>query len=112
MAHYALIDENNIVTQVITGIDETDTSQNWEEFYGELHGQLCKRTSYNNNIRNVFAGVNYIYNSDLDVFYPPKPFSSWTLNLETLEWNSPVSMPKDGKPYIWKEQDQEWVEVI
>ena len=111
MAHYALIDENNIVTQVITGIDETDTSQNWEVFYGELHGQLCKRTSYNNNIRNVYAGIGYIYDSNLDIFYPPQPFNSWTLDTNTSQWNAPKPIPTDGKAYIWKEENQEWVEV-
>lgn len=73
MAHYAFINEKNIVTEVILGIDETDESQNWEEFYGAIKNQLCKRTSYNNNIRFNYAGIGYTYDPIDDAFIAPMP---------------------------------------
>jgi len=76
MAHYALLDKNNIVTQVITGRNEdevVDGISDWETYYGNFHGQTCKRTSYNANIRGVYAGIGYTYNPDLDEFVSPTP---------------------------------------
>jgi len=73
MAHYAFLDENNVVTEVITGIDETETIEglDTETWYGNFRGQTCKRTSYNGNIRGVYAGIGYTYNAQLDIFEPP-----------------------------------------
>jgi len=75
MAHYAFLDENNIVTEVITGIDETELIEglNTEEWYGQFRGQRCVRTSYNGNIRGVYAGIGYSYDEVNDVFIEPKP---------------------------------------
>ena len=74
MAHYAFLDENNVVTEVIVGKDETDTSHDWEQYYGAIRGQVCKRTSYNGNIRGVYAGIGYTYDAELDEFVaPPEP---------------------------------------
>jgi hypothetical protein len=108
MAHYAFLDENNIVTEVIVGKDETDTSQNWEQFYGELRNQVCKRTSYNGNIRKNYAGIGYSYDATRDAFIPPKLYSSWLLNDDTCLWSAPVAMPTDGGNYTWNESTQAW----
>ncbi len=72
MAHYAFIDENNVVTEVIVGIDETETIEGLtpEIWYGNFRGQTCKRTSYNGNIRKTFAGVGFTYNLNRDAFIP------------------------------------------
>jgi hypothetical protein len=73
MAHYAFLDGNNVVTQVITGIDETELIEGLdpETWYGNFRGQTCKRTSYNGNIRGVYAGIGYTYDAELDVFVAP-----------------------------------------
>jgi len=108
MAHYAFLDENNIVTEVIVGKDETDTSQDWEQFYGEFRNQVCKRTSYNNNIRKNYAGIGYTYDSQRDAFIPPQPFPSWLLSQETCQWSAPIAMPTEGF-YDWDETTTSWV---
>lgn len=108
MAHYAFLNEDNIVTEVIVGKDETDTSQDWEQFYGEFRNQVCKRTSYNGNIRKNYAGVGYTYDSQRDAFIPPQPFPSWLLIEETCQWDAPVPMPTDGM-YSWDEATTSWV---
>ena len=74
MAHYAFLDENNIVTEVITGIDETELIEglDTETWYGNFRGQVCKRTSYNNKIRGVYAGIGYTYDPVADVFITPE----------------------------------------
>ena len=110
MAHYAFLDENNIVTEVIVGKDETDTAHDWEQFYGEIRNQVCKRTSYNARIRKNYAGIGYTYDPVLDAFIPPKPFPSWVLVEDTCQWNPPVEMPTDGKRYIWDESTTNWIE--
>ncbi len=73
MAHYAFLDENNVVTEVITGIDETETIEglDTETWYGNFRGQKCKRTSYHGNIRGVYAGIGYTYDEALDIFVSP-----------------------------------------
>ena len=110
MAHYAFLDANNIVTEVITGIDETELIDGLtpEQWYGEFRQQRCVRTSYNNNIRFRYAGIGYTYNESLDAFIAPKPFPSWTFNEVNADWDSPIPMPNSGG-YYWNEQDQEWV---
>ena len=111
MAHYAFLDSNNIVTEVIVGKDETDTTHDWEQFYGEFRGQVCKRTSYNGNIRKNYAGIGYSYDAQRDAFIPPKPFNSWILNETTCLWNAPVTMPTDNKQYVWDEPTTSWKEM-
>lgn len=111
MAHYAFLDDNDIVTEVIVGKDETDMSQDWELFYGEIRNQVCKRTSYNGNIRKNYAGIGYTYDSTRDAFIPPQPFPSWTLVEETCLWVSPTPMPIDNKFYKWDEATLSWVEI-
>jgi hypothetical protein len=82
MAHYAFLDQNNIVTEVIVGIDETELIEglDTETWYGNFRGQVCKRTSYNNNIRYNYAGIGYSYDQSLDAFIPPKCHDEATLN--------------------------------
>ena len=109
MAHYAFLDENNIVTEVITGRNEdevVDGISDWEAYYGEFRGQRCLRTSYNNNIRGTYAGVGYSYNEEEDIFVAPQPYPSWTRNGSF--WEAPTPMPTDGKMYHWVEADLNW----
>jgi hypothetical protein len=112
MAHYAFLDENNIVTEVIPGRDEwevVDGISDWEAAYGEVRGQVCKRTSYNNNIRGTYAGIGYSYNEEEDIFVAPQPYASWTRNGSF--WEAPVPMPTDGKMYVWNEETISWDEI-
>jgi len=111
MAHYAFLDENNIVTEVITGIDETELIEglDTETWYGNFRGQTCKRTSYNGNIRKNYAGIGYTYDFDLDAFIPPKPFKSWILKQNTANWEAPIPMPEGN--YRWDEDSVSWLEV-
>ena len=114
MAHYAFLDENNIVTEVIPGRNEdevVDGISDWEAHYGAFRGQVCKRTSYNNNYRKNYAGIGYSYDPVRDAFIAPKPFASWILNEDTCRWEAPVAMPTDGALYTWDEDTLSWVEV-
>ena len=120
MGHYAFLNMQNIVTEVITGKDETDGPTDWEIHYGNLREQVCKRTSYNTlggvhsqgetPFRKNYAGIGYTYDFGRDAFIPPKPFPSWTLDSNTCLWVAPVEMPSDGKLYTWDEENQIWVE--
>ena len=121
MAHYALLDPNNIVVQVITGKDEDEGEYDWEIFYSQETKLLAKRTSYNTvggvhllggtPFRKNYAGIGYKYDETRDAFIPPQPYPSWDLVEETCLWKSPVQMPDDGKKYKWNEDNQNWVEV-
>jgi hypothetical protein len=110
MAHYAFLDENNIVTAVIVGIDETELIEglDTETWYGNFRSQTCKRTSYNGNIRKNYAGIGFTYDFDRDAFIPPKPFDSWLLDEATCLWNAPISYPTDGFTYDWNESILDW----
>ena len=118
MAHYAILDENNIVIEVITGKDEGDFD--WEKFYGELKGRKCLRTSYNTyggehlsggkQFRKNYAGLGYSYNERLDAFIPPKPFASAVLNESTCLWEAPIPRPEGDYMYRWDEEKQCWVD--
>lgn len=123
MAHYALIDENNIVKKVITGVDEniiqTDldgtvvggSSEAWEEFYASrpwFAGLKCKRTSYNHRIRKQYAGEGYRYDEEADVFIAPQPYPSWILDAN-FDWQPPKPRPDfDSR---WDEDLGDWVYV-
>ena len=121
MAHYAFLNENNIVTEVIVGKNEGEGDIDWEQHYGKFRGQTCKRTSYNTTggvhknggipYRKNFAGIGYTYNSSIDAFVPPQPYSSWVLNADAV-WQAPTPTPTDGKMYRWDEPMLSWVEVI
>lgn len=110
MAHYAFLDENNIVTEVIVGVDETELIEglNTETWYSNFRGHSCKRTSYNGNIRKNYAGIGYVYDEERDAFIPPRPFESWPLNEETCQWEPPVDYPNDGFTYRWNEEELDW----
>jgi len=112
MAHYAFLDENNTVTEVITGIDETELIEGLEPevWYGNFRGQTCKRTSYNGNIRKNYAGIGYTYNENRDAFISPKPYESWTLNEDNCIWQAPIEYPNDDKIYYWNEEILNWSE--
>jgi hypothetical protein len=110
MAHYAFLDENNFVTEVIPGKDENELLDGLspEEWYGNFRGQKCIRTSYNANIRKNYAGIGYYYNEELDAFIPPKTFESWILNEDICQWQPPIEYPSDGGSYEWNENIQNW----
>jgi hypothetical protein len=125
MAHYAFLDENNVVTEVIVGKDETNFD--WEQQYGMFRGQACKRTSYNTHggihytdglpsedqskaFRKNYAGIGFFYDSQKDAFIPPKPFESWILDEFSCLWKAPILMPTEGGPWSWDEQLQSWIE--
>jgi hypothetical protein len=110
MAHYAFLDENNIVTEVIVGIDETELIDNLdtETWYSNFRGQVCKRTSYNNKIRKQYAGIGYKYDPNADVFIAPQPYPSWALD-NNFDWQAPTPRPVEGIWY-WDEATLTWVE--
>lgn len=112
MAHYAFLDDNNIVTEVITGIDETELIEGLdpETWYGNFRGQTCKRTSYNGKIRKNYAGIGFTYDSQLDAFIAPKPFESWILDEKTCRWTAPLPRPTGEAIYIWNEANLAWEE--
>lgn len=124
MAHYAYLDENNIVTMVIVGKNEDEAPGDWETYYG------AKRTSYNTRggvyydpntnepgpdqskaYRKNYAGIGYTYDSTRDAFIPPQPYPSWILDESSCLWNAPIPYPTDGKRYSWDEATQSWVEI-
>ena len=111
MAHYAFLNSNNVVTEVITGIDETELIEGFdpEIWYGNFRKQVCKRTSYNNNIRKQYAGIGYTYDADADVFVTPQPFASWTLDTNH-DWQPPTPKPEGN--YAWFEPNQVWIEIV
>jgi len=111
MAHYAFLDENNVVTEVITGIDETELIEglDTETWYGNFRGQVCKRTSYNSNIRKQYAGIGYSYDPVADVFIAPQPYPSWLLDADH-NWQAPTPKPAEGMWY-WDEATLSWVEA-
>ena len=121
MAHYAFLDENNIVTEVIVGKNEGEDDIDWEEQYGAFRGQICKRTSFNTlggihmaggtPFRKNYAGIGYSYNSQRDAFIAPKPFASWLLDENTCLWNAPEPYPNDGKRHLWDEATTAWIEI-
>lgn len=110
MAHYAFLDDNNVVTEVITGIDEHELIEGLdpETWYGQFRGQRCVRTSYNNRIRKQYAGIGYTYDDVADVFITPQPFPSWALD-SNFDWQPPKPCPTDGIRYYWDEDTQNWV---
>lgn len=134
MAHYAFLDENNRVTEVIVGRDEGTDGQDWEQIYAQIRGQTCRRTSYNTHggvyylpetgrpgpdqsraFRGNYAGIGWEYRADIDAFVPPQPWPSWTLDPVRALWQAPVPRPQDhgtGDPqryYRWDESQQQWI---
>jgi hypothetical protein len=117
MAHFAQLDENSVVLQVIVVNNSECFDTNGIEseavgvaFCQSLLGGNWKQTSYNGTIRKNYAGIGYTYDSGRDAFIPPKPYASWLLNEATCLWNAPTPMPTDDKRYIWDEPTISWVE--
>jgi hypothetical protein len=120
MSHFAQINENNIVINVLVVDNENienlpfpNSEPVGVSFLKNLFGQNTNwvQTSYNNNFRIRYAGIGYTYDVEKDAFISPKPYNSWILNNETLLWEPPVSQPTDGKKYTWFEPNKEWVEL-
>lgn len=119
MAHFAQLDENNVVTQVIVvhnnelmdnGVESEakgiEFLVNWSGGYTNW-----KQTSYNGNMRKNYAGVGYTYDAQRDAFIAPQPYPSWTLDEATCRWNPPVPYPNDGQVYAWDEATTSWILV-
>jgi hypothetical protein len=129
MAHYAFLDNDNSVTEVIVGRSENDRSQgitDWEAYYGDFRRQTCLRTSYDTYggihytdgepsadqtqaLRFNYAGIGYTYDETRDAFIPPTPYPSWVLDEGTCTWVAPV--PKPDGDYVWDERAGDWVEA-
>jgi len=109
MAHYAFLDDNNVVTEIITGIDETELIEglDTETWYGNFRGQVCKRTSYNHRIRGRFAVIGGTFDVAADRFVSLKPYPSWILDGDH-DWVSPVSRPLEGI-WGWDEESLSWL---
>jgi len=121
MAHFAQLDGNNVVTQVIVVhnnelLDENGNEQETKgvAFCQSLFGSetIWAQTSYNANMRKNYAGIGFTYDASRDAFIPPKPFASWVLNEETCRWEAPVAYPTDGNSYTWDEATTAWIEVV
>jgi len=118
MAHFAELDENNVVLRVVV-VDNKDTADATGVEKEHIGAAFCERllggrwvqTSYNANIRKNYAGIGYTFNESIDAFVPPKPFPSWLLNETTAQWQAPVAMPSDGKMYSWNETTVSWDKV-
>jgi hypothetical protein len=120
MAHFAKLDENNIVVEVnvvnnnvLLDENNQESEQKGIDFLTAWSGGYSnwKQTSYNGNFRKNYAGQGYTYDSERDAFISPKPFNSWVLNEGTCIWESPVAYPNDGKRYVWDEDNTNWVEI-
>jgi hypothetical protein len=118
MAHFAELDQNNIVLRVIVvhNNDCLDADGNESEMVGagfcaKLFGGNWKQTSYNGSIRKNYAGIGYIYRPDIDAFVAPQPYPSWSLDSDA-KWQPPVPHPTDGKMYSWDEATQLWVLIF
>ncbi len=125
MSHWARLDDNNVVVQVIKGRQQSD---GMEEVFSERTGQTWKQTSYNTRggihytdgeptadqskaLRFNYAGRGFTYDADRDAFIPPKPYDSWVLDETTCLWVAPIDYPEDGGEYTWDEETGDWVEV-
>jgi hypothetical protein len=117
MAHFAKLDENNIVLEVNVVNNDALNASNEEAsgiaFLTEWSGGYSnwKQTSYNGNIRKNYAGIGFTYDVGRNAFIAPQPWASWTLNETTCQWEAPVAMPTDGKRYTWNEETLSWIEV-
>lgn len=115
MAHFAQLNDDNIVTQVIVVANQDTADKDGVEneaigaaFCNNLLGGTWKQTSYNAKIRKNYAGIGYKYDATLDAFIPPQPYASWLLDEETCQWKAPVDYPTDGGRYTWNEETQTW----
>ena len=124
MWHYALLDNNNVVTDIITGQHPdvvVEGVDNWESYYGEFHG--CKAVGSDCDMfggqhsegsipfRKNHASIGGVYDEIRDAFIPPHPYPSWVLDEDTCLWDAPVPKPNDGQPYSWDEDTVSWVQI-
>jgi len=113
MAHFAKLDENDVVLEVVV-VNNNDAPDEASgiAFLGNLFGNgvVWKQTSYNGNIRKNYAGIGYAYDAARDAFIPPQPYLSWLLNEQLCQWESPTPIPTDGKMYAWDEATLNWIE--
>jgi hypothetical protein len=109
MAHYAFIDDNDIVVEVIVGIDETELieGKDTEAWYAEFRGLKCVRTSFNGKIRGKYAGLGDTYSDEEDIFIAPQPYPSWTR--QGSWWKAPKPYPQDKVGYVWSEEIGDWI---
>ncbi len=119
MAHFAQLNEENLVTQVIVVANQDTADKDGVEneaigiaFCTSLLGGNWKQTSYNGKIRKNYAGIGYKYDATLDAFIPPQPFASWTLDEITAQWKAPVDYPTDGERYTWNEKTLTWDAIV
>jgi hypothetical protein len=119
MAHYAVLDQNNVVVNVITGKNEGEDGIDWEQYYSRVQNATVKRTSYNTisgehknggiPFRKNYACIGFVYDEQRDAFIPPKNQPSWILNEDTCRWVPPIPKPQDGYDYLWIEETQSWI---
>lgn len=110
MAHFAELDENNIVLRVLV-TDNNDVNEG-HDWLLETFGGNWVQTSYNSNLRKNFAGIGYTYDKELDAFIAPKPYDSWILNPQTARWESPIPYPNNGLMCHWDEVAGDWMAVV
>lgn len=108
MAHWAEIDNDNIVVRVLVGDNNDPNGDEGYQWLVDNLGGTWVKTSYNGNIRKNYAGIGYKYDEKLDAFIPPKPFPSWKLNKTTCNWEAPKTYPDDGMVYTWNESTKNW----
>ena len=112
MAHFAQIDENNVVIQVLVVPDNAE-DRGQDYLANDLGlGGTWVQTSYNNRIRKNYAGIGSTYDAERDAFIPPKNFPSWVLNEETCRWEPPIPYPTDGVMYQWDEEITNWKAIV
>ena len=109
MAHFAELNENNIVLRVV--VVDDDYEADGENWCNNFFGGTWKQTSYNETIRKNYAGIGFIYDETRDAFIPISPFNSWVLNEDTCKWESPIPYPDDDKNYTWNEDIINWASV-
>jgi len=119
MAHYAVLDENNIVIDVMPGKNEGEDGIDWEQYYSQVKNATVKRTSYNTfcgehktggvPFRKNYAAIGFVYDEQRDAFMPQKPLPSYILNEFTCRWEPPIPKPQDGLEYLWIEETQSWI---
>lgn len=108
MAHWAEIDENNVVLRVLVGDNNDSNGDEGYQWLIDNLGGTWVKTSYNATIRKNYAGIGYTFDEARDAFIPPKPYASWVLNEETARWLAPVDRPDDGAFYEWDEETLSW----
>lgn len=116
MAHFAELDDNNVVLRVIVVSNDVIVDANGQEdealgiaFCHDTFGGNWKQTSYNGSFRRRYAGIGFTYDANLDAFIPPKPYPSWVFNSTEADWVAPIPYPDNGQIYIWDEATQSWV---